>query len=142
MVEGHASQQHSLGTAQQVEEVELGQAPTKRDGLVPKEKASQHLWNSDCGVEDVQAGQVLQEEVHWCVEPGLGCHHGHNSAISQKSGQVEQQKGGEEKALEPLDISEAQKEELPDFSVVQHCWKSKKQRQNVKVLQLWNFVVL
>ena len=118
---GHGGQEHSLGTAQEVEEVELGQAPTKRDGLMPKEKASQHLGNSDCGEENVQAGQVPQEEVHRRVEPGLIYHHGHNGTISQKTGQVEQQKGDEEKVLQPLGIGEAQKDELPDLCLVQHC---------------------
>lgn len=120
-VVGHGGQEHSLSTAQEVEEVELRQAPTKGDGLMPKEKASQHLGNSDCRVENVQAGEVPQEEVHWCVEPGLRYHHGHNGTISQKTGQVEQEKGGEEKVLQPLDLSEAPKDELMDFCLVTHC---------------------
>lgn len=119
---GHGGQEHSLSTAQEVEEVELGQAATKRDGLMPKEKATQHLGNSDCGIENVQAGQVPQEEVHRCVELGLSYHHGHNGTISQKTGQVEQEKGDEEKVLQSLDIGEAQKDELTDdLCLVQHC---------------------
>lgn len=51
---GHGGQEHSLSTAQEVEEVELGQSRTEGDGLMPKEKACQHLGNSDCGVENVQ----------------------------------------------------------------------------------------
>lgn len=68
---GHGGQEQSLSTAQEVEEVELGQAPCKRDGLMPKEKASQHLGNSDCRVENIQAGQVPKEEVHRRLESGL-----------------------------------------------------------------------
>lgn len=120
-VVGHGSQEHGLSTAQEVKEVELGQAATKRDGLMPKEKASQHLGNSDCGVENVQAGEVPQEEVHRCVELGLRYHHGHNGTIAQKTAQVEQQKGDKEKVLQPPRIGEAQKDELTDLRLVQHC---------------------
>lgn len=135
-VVGHGGQEHSLSTAQEVEEVELGQAPAERDGLMAKEKASQHLGNSDRRVENIQAGQVAKEEVHGCVESGLKYDHGHNGTIPQKTGQVEQQKGDEEEVLQPLDISEAQKDELTHLCLIQHCWNNKKQRQNVKVLQL------
>lgn len=86
---GHGGQEHSFSTAQEVEEVELGQASTKRNGLTSKEKTSQHLGNSNCRVENVQAGKVPQEEVHRCVELGLRYHHGHNDTISQNASQVE-----------------------------------------------------
>lgn len=102
---------------------------------MPKEKTSQHLGNSNCRVKNVQAGKVPQEEVHRCVEPWLRYHHGHNDTISQKTSQVEQQEGDEEKVLQTLDIGEAQKDELSDLCAVQHCQKNRKQKQNVKVSQ-------
>lgn len=88
---------------------------------MPKEKACQHLGNSECRIENVQAGQVPQEEVHRYVEAGLSYLHGHNGTISQKTGQVEQQKGDKGKALQPLDIGEARKDELTDLCLVQRC---------------------
>ena len=53
-VKGHHSQQHDLCAAQEVEEMKLAYASQERNCFVCREEVLQHLWQSHCGVADIQ----------------------------------------------------------------------------------------
>ena len=70
-VKRHHHQQDALRGPQPEENIELGHTATIADGLVCSPQVDQHLgdWASSKG--KVQGGEVAEEEVHGCVEPGI-----------------------------------------------------------------------
>lgn len=59
------------------------------------------LQGNDRGEEDVQDGEVAQEEVHGGVEVGLGQHHGDDEQVSQE---CQQERGQQEHQQQQLHL--------------------------------------
>jgi len=67
-INGHHSQEEAVHGPKQVEGIHLGKAACKGDGFALCPEVHQHFGDSGGREEDVDEGQVGEEEVHGCVE--------------------------------------------------------------------------
>ena len=84
-INDHHGQEEAVYGPEQVEGIHLGEAACKGDGLALSPEVHQHLGDGGGRQEDVDQGQVGEEEVHGCVEVGV-CDAGQDGEQVSKDG--------------------------------------------------------
>lgn len=115
---GHHRQQIELNTYEGEEEEELGDAGRDSDAPGCREEIREHSGGSDRRVEDVQPGQVTQEQVHGSVEAAVTEDQEDNQEVYSQSGQVYAEEQQEQETLDAGPIRQPNKHKFQYFALI------------------------